>query len=225
LRFRIWYVFIVLGIIFALMSVAILFVSATAYVEEARGEEIHMDGDIGIFCCLPFLLPEAILFIALAILLWKRDKSLRDLAARLETYRIIKVSDLARKMGKSEKKARKMVLSCIKKKYIDGRMDANEETFFTTKYLANTPEVINGWKCTNCGGYNEQLLLPGEVGKCSFCEFLLDRSSKEVSRVKGEELLPPDPKKKKEKPPPPPRKIEAPAAVKDMMDKARSENK
>lgn len=225
MRFRIWYLYITLGILFAICTVMLIYMAASLYVDDARGKDIDMTGDVVVFCCMPFFLPEAIFFLVLGIFTKRRAKNLRILAARLDSYRIIKISDLAQKMGKSEKKARKMVRRCIKKKYVKGRLDEEEETFFTTEYLENTPNIINGWKCSNCENYSREIILPGEVGRCPSCGDLLDNSVKEISTINGEDLLPPD-KKKKEVPnkaPIEPRKIEPPAAVQEMIAKYRGQ--
>jgi len=224
LRFRIWYVYVALGILFMLVSVLFVYMAVSLRVDEIRGKHVDMSSNIPIFCCLPFFLPEALLFLALAVFSWKRAKNHEELASRLETFRIIKMSDLAVKMGTTEKKARKMVKRCIKKKYVNGRLDEKEETFYTTEYLMACENVIKGWECSHCGRRNNEIILPGEIGKCVFCGQFYDSSAKNVEIVKGEELLPKQEEKKRRKRgkeeeelPKGPRKIEPPAAIKEMM--------
>jgi hypothetical protein len=225
IKFRMWHLHLILGIVFAILTIMMIFLAVSLYVDDSRGADVDMSGDIVIFCCLPFFLPETIIFILLAIYTWKRARDQQELAARLDTYRIIKIGDLAQKMGKKEDKARKMVKACIKRKYVIGRLDEKEETFYTTVYLESTPNIINGWRCASCNAENQEIILPGEVGKCSSCDDVLDNRAKDVTTVNGEDLLPPDPKKAKEeeKKPIVPRKIEAPAAVKQMMEQSRPE--
>ena len=178
MRFRVWHLLLVLGILFALTSVFFVFMAASIRVDEKRGEDIDMTSDVPIFCCLPFFLPEAIVFLALSVFFWIKAKTYRELASRLESYRIIKVHDLAMKMGNKEDKARKMVETCIKRKYVKGRLDEKKDTFYTDEYLKNTKNLINGWKCKTCGAQNDEILLPGEIGKCAYCGDVLDNKTR-----------------------------------------------
>lgn len=114
MKFRFWYVFVILGIFFALISIFFIFFAVAIKADELRGKDTDMTSDVSILCCLPFFLPEALIFLGLGMVLWRRTKNQKELASWLESYRIIKISELARKMGKSEEKARKMVKTCIK---------------------------------------------------------------------------------------------------------------
>ncbi|MGA1793066.1 MAG: PCI domain-containing protein [Thermoplasmatota archaeon] len=225
MKFRSWYLFFIIGLVFLVLLLMFIPVTISAFAEvdgSGSGEVVGIVSTI--FCVFPaFIL--ATLFLLLAFFLRKKIRELSELAETLRSYRIITISDLARKMDKNKEVARHAVKQCLKKGFIQGRMDEKEETFYTTEYLKNTPNIINGWRCASCNAENKEIILPGEVGKCSSCGDVLDNRAKDVTTVKGEDILPPEPKKTKgedEKKPIPPKKIEPPAAVKEMIESARS---
>jgi rubredoxin len=188
MRFRMWYLYLFLGIVFAIACVALASMAATLYINDARGKDVDMTGDVVIFCCMPFFVPEALVFLALAVFSWARAKRYRQLASRLESYRMIKVSDLAAKMGKTEEKARKMVKICIKRKFVKGRLDQAEATFYSDDHIDKAKDLVRSWKCPACSSQNEEVILPGEMMRCR-CGHIFDPAKDRETASKG--ALPP----------------------------------
>jgi len=200
LRFRLWHLFLVLGIIFSTLALMILFVSTAAFVEEHREGNAEISGTLYLSCCMPSFLPGAIIFVVLAILFSGRSKGLRRLAARLESYRIVTISELSSRMGKSEEKVLKMVKKCIKWGYVNGRLDRAERTYYSLDFLERSPHIVNGFVCSSCGHENKVMVLPGEMVRCSSCGDPFERSDRVVSAVDGRDLVPPKDRKGWSKP-------------------------
>ena len=58
-------------------------------------------------------------------------------------------------------------------KLIEGYMDRRSGEFFTMEFLEQTPDVLFGWKCDSCGAKNDTVILPGEAGRCLFCNTMV----------------------------------------------------
>jgi len=188
-KFKLWHLFLIIGTFFSLIAIIFLSISIIDLIDQATGKEDAGYGETGMFCVLPNILPFAIIFDVLAVVFWKMDKNLTELAAKLKAYRIISISDLSRYLGVNEANAKRMVRNCLKKGYVVGRMDRMEKFFYTTEYLMKVPRVVCGWICGNCRTQNHQLLLPGEIGRCYFCGFILNNNATDIRTVRGADVV------------------------------------
>ena len=189
MKFKSWHLFLILGTLFSIFSIMVFSMSVIDYIDQARGKEDAGSGNTGMFFVLPNVLSVAVLFDVLAVVFWKMDKNLTELTAKLKAHRIIRISDLSRYLNVNENNARRMVRNCVKKGYVTGRMDGMERVFYTTEYLMKVPEVVCGWRCGNCGAQNHQLLLPGEVGRCTSCGVLFNKNAKDIRTVRGADII------------------------------------
>jgi len=177
MKFRIWHIFLIIGLSFLALVLMFLPVAIMGF----TGLEESGSGDVvGIFtmilCVVPAFVP-GVIFLLLAVLFRARLKKLAELAEMLRSYRLITMSDLARRLDRREHRVRNAVKLCMKMGLIDGKFDEGENTFVTREYIDKEPGMINGWRCSGCGNYNKKIVLPGEVAKCDACGAILDRTS------------------------------------------------
>jgi hypothetical protein len=136
--------------------------------EEAQSNETY--GKVFLFVCTPIFLVPTLVFLFIGIIgLLKRRRN-RELAETLKSHRRIKVEDFAKKIGKTEMEAEKTIMRVLEDKQIKGYMDRGTGEFFTMDFLEQTPNVRFGWKCPSCGAKNDSVILPGEMGRCKYCE-------------------------------------------------------
>jgi hypothetical protein len=177
MKFRLWHIFLIIGLSFLVLALMFLPIAISGMVgldDSGSGEVIGLFSMI--FCFIPAFVPTAI-FLVLAVLFRARLKKLAELAEMLRSYRVITMSDLARKIGRREHRVRNAVKLCMKRGLIDGKFDEVENAFVTREYIDKEPGLINGWKCSSCGNYNKKIVLPGEVAKCDACGVILERTS------------------------------------------------
>jgi len=177
MKFRIWHIFLIIGLSFLALVLMFLPVAIMGF----TGLEESGSGDVvGIFtmilCVVPAFVP-GVIFLLLAVLFRARLKKLAELAEMLRSYRLITMSDLARRLDRREHRVRNAVKLCMKMGLINGKFDEGENTFVTREYIDKEPGMIKGWRCSGCGNYNKKIVLPGEVAKCDSCGAILDRTS------------------------------------------------
>ncbi len=145
-----------------------------AYLEENDGSDEDMpsetDGKMYLFICSPIFLIPTLVFLIIGIIGLTKRRRNRELAETLKSHRRIKVEDFARKIGKTEMEAEKTIMRILEDKQLKGYMDRGTGEFFTMDFLDQTPNVRFGWKCPSCGAKNDSVILPGEMGRCKFCE-------------------------------------------------------
>jgi len=98
-----------------------------------------------------------------------RIEELKDLADILIAYRRIEISKIAERIKRTVPEAESLILETLEEGLVDGYISRKQHVFFTRDYLEQIDDVRMGWVCDNCGAVRDELLLPGEVGKCTYC--------------------------------------------------------
>ncbi len=98
-----------------------------------------------------------------------RLEELQDLADILIAYRRVEISRIADKIGRTVPETERLILETLEEGLVDGYISRKQHVFFTRDYLEQIDDVRMGWVCDNCGAVHDELLLPGEVGKCTYC--------------------------------------------------------
>ncbi|MFW9877026.1 MAG: PCI domain-containing protein [Candidatus Thorarchaeota archaeon] len=166
-----WPIPLILGII-GLLSYFLFFMFAIGF---SAGQFNDSEGDYSFYgqmiliVCTPALLLPSIILTFFGYRSRKKYEKLQEIADLLKAYRSIKISDLARKIGKSEQEAIELINKCIKEKLVFGYLNQTENIFMTSDYTKQVPKSTQGWKCTACGAFNDSLILPGETAKCGYC--------------------------------------------------------
>ncbi len=154
-------VLILLGIFFDIMGVT----GATVLADDGD-YDFFMGMTIVGMCTAVFLIPGIILF-AMGRKIKREEKGLAKIASYLKSYRRIKTSDVARKLGKTEFEAEQLIIKCIEKRLIVGYFDRSSGEFFT--YQSLFQEVRKPDKCPNCGASMYTRVLSGEDAVCNYC--------------------------------------------------------
>jgi hypothetical protein len=199
---RFWQISLVIGIIVLVCAMITLAAGADYLwgggVSDNTDEE-NKDAGVSMMVCTPFVSIIGISFLTIGILgLVKRRKN-KQYAELLKANRRMKVADFAKKIGTNEFKAEKYLLAALEDKQIEGFMDRRTGEFFTKVFLDQTPGVRYGWKCDSCGAKNDSVILPGEMGKCKFC----DSPVAPLGGDKPKDVPPPAPPMITVAPPPP----------------------
>ncbi len=118
------------------------------------------------FCTSTLLIPGIVIF-AWGWKLGKEESELEKLAGYLKSYRRIKTSDVAKKLGKTEYETEQLITKCVKQGLITGYFDRSSGEFFTYESLFE--EVKRPDKCPNCGASLYTRLLSGESAVCNYC--------------------------------------------------------
>lgn len=134
--------------------------------EDENGEGM---GAIYLFVCSPVFLIPTVVFLVIGLIGFTRRRRNREIAELLKSHRRIKVGDFSKKIGKNEMEAEKTIMKILEDKQLEGYMDRGTGEFFTKEFLDQTPNVRFGWKCDSCGAKNDSVILPGEMGKCKYC--------------------------------------------------------
>ena len=150
-----------LGIFFDMVGI----LGATVINEEMESPPKSYWGIVGL-CTVVFLLPGIAIF-SWGYKLGKKESELEKLAGYLKSYRRIKTSDVARKLGKTEYETEQLIIKCIEQNLIRGYFDRSSGEFFT--YESMFEEVQRPDKCPNCGASMYTRVLSGESAVCNYC--------------------------------------------------------
>lgn len=155
-------ILIVLGIFFDLIGI----MSVTIIPSEEGGSDFGMGMAVVGLCTVIFLIPGIILFVW-GYKLGQKEKELEKLAGYLKSYRRIKISDVAKKLGKSEYETEQLIAKIVEDGLIKGYVDRTSGEFFTHQSLFH--EVDRPDKCPNCGASMYTRVLSGENAVCDYC--------------------------------------------------------
>lgn len=158
-----------IGALCAIAGIFFLLVGMGMYFFPTQGTSSSYGIIIMMLCTPIFLIPGLILL----CLGWRevlREKMLEDLAGYLRLHRRIKVTEIARKIGKTEMETERMIAKCTERGLIKGYVDRETNEFFTDISLQ---EEIVVEKCPHCGGALSKRILKGETAKCDYCGKLI----------------------------------------------------
>ncbi len=161
---------IIFGILFLLGGIFILVVGIiyfTVGVGDYSPEQNFSAGVMMTVCATPLLII-GITLILYAHLKKKKYEILLEYANFLRAYRRIKISEFARKIGKTEFEAEKIIVKLLENKLINGYIDRRTQEFVT--YEAIYQERVENIKCPNCGATVSGVFLVGEVVMCPYCK-------------------------------------------------------
>jgi hypothetical protein len=149
------------GIMFDIMGVT----SGTVLADEGE-YDFFMGMTIVALCTATMLVPGIILF-AMGRKIRREEEETTKIASYLQSFRRIKTSDVAKKLGKTEYEAEQLIIKCIQKGLIVGYFDRATGEFFT--YQSMFQEVGRPDKCPNCGASMYTRVLTGEDAVCNYC--------------------------------------------------------
>lgn len=179
---RLWKLSLLVGILI-LIGAVIVAAAATDYIWgegiDDQTEEENEESGISLMLCTPFIILIGSGFLILGIIGLKRRRRNREYAELLKVNRRMKVAVFARKIGTTPFEAEKILMQVLEDKQVKGYMDRRTGEFFTMEFLEQTPDVMFGWKCVSCGAKNDSVILPGEAGRCSFCNTMVGAVKKE----------------------------------------------
>jgi uncharacterized membrane protein YciS (DUF1049 family) len=160
------------GIIIAFSGLLLLVVALYGFVtgiEENSSEDIVIACIVGGFSAA-LIIPGSLLYRS-GVKLSKLERKLKQLAALVETYRRISVSEIAKKMGVTESEAENLITTAVGLGLFKGNMDRATGEFFLAGSLDEIRQISF---CPNCGASVSQVIHRGETGKCTACGSLFN---------------------------------------------------
>lgn len=123
------------------------------------------------YICIPGgVLPGAIA-VLLGVIEYHREKQLKEFATWLETYRRIRMDELARKVGKTPMEAERLLNRAIELKYVAGVVDRSTDEFVLAE--AEKQQVFVE-RCPHCGGVVNRWAFPEERFPCPYCNVAVE---------------------------------------------------
>ncbi len=127
-------------------------------------------GEIALWLCTPVTLAIGLGLIGYGLKVrgdvMRESRRMQELGGFLRTYRRIKISELARKLGVNEFEAERTVGRCIDLGFVEGFVDRSAGEFVAREAI-NQVAPISG--CPRCGAPPERIMLIGETNKCGAC--------------------------------------------------------
>lgn len=153
----------VLGSILTIFGFMLLVVGIGMVVDpdESLGVEIMIVSNV-------FIIP-GLIILARGIIISREEKTIRDTAALVNTYRRITLEDISRKLGKSLHETQALLSQAVNFKLINGYMDRTTGEFVSSN--AENAEM-NVKFCPSCGAQLDRIYLKGETIKCGRCGML-----------------------------------------------------
>lgn len=128
---------------------------------------------LGAMCGLLGVLPGALLVVH-SRRTNKRETALMEFASFVRSYRRIGLTDLARKLGKSEFETEKVLAEATDKGLVHGFVDRQTNEFVAAEWAGGQ---VYSAKCPNCGGTVDRLFMEGETPLCPYCHSVLPTSA------------------------------------------------
>jgi hypothetical protein len=181
---KIWQIIWILGII-GLLSYFFFFSISIALMGGYMGDPESGDsvmGELTIFVCTPTVLVPSIFLTFFGFRGRKKYKELTEIAKYMEAYRKITITELSLKIGKSVQETEDLVKECYNKKLLDGYFDSHRSIYYSQEGYRQLKKSMRGFECPNCGGYNDQVFLPGEAAKCGYCGKIMSISKKKNTK-------------------------------------------
>jgi len=94
---------------------------------------------------------------------------LKDVADILIAYRRVDIKVVAGKIGQDIQTTERLILECIEEGMVKGYLSSKQHVFYTQEYLEQLDDARVGWTCDKCGAHHDEVLLPGDYGKCEYC--------------------------------------------------------
>lgn len=123
------------------------------------------------FCTVVGFIP-GVALLALGLKAKREEKDLITIVGYLKTYRRMKLSNLAEKLGKREFEVESLILKCIDKKLLTGFIDRTTNEFVVPEAVSRELTVT---KCPNCSAPVSEEHLRGETIRCKYCGMLITK--------------------------------------------------
>ncbi len=165
-------VLFVLGILAILWMLFVFFIGVMYQIDgvDHNTDEENAEAARTMYLCTGMTFPAAALFLGLWYIRKNKEDMIDDIASYLKMYRRISLQKVAQRLGITEMKAEGILLDCIASGAIRGFLDRQTGEFILKESVGT---MKAGMRCNNCGGYSEEVTLPGEVVKCKFCGMVL----------------------------------------------------
>ncbi len=123
------------------------------------------------YICVPGgILPGAIALL-FGVVEWHREKQLKEFSTWLQTYRRIRMDELARKVGKTPMETERLLNRAIELKYVVGVVDRATDEFVLAS--AERQQVFVE-RCPHCGGVVNRWAFPEERFPCPYCNVAVE---------------------------------------------------
>jgi len=120
------FVYRIIGIVVLLIGLCFLVIGISYYFDglDENTEEENKDSGTSLtfFCGLPFILV-GLFFFLFGYHRYRKDKPIQDISAILRSYPQVKITKVAKKMGKSVSQTERLINLCIKEGYVRGYID------------------------------------------------------------------------------------------------------
>jgi len=114
---------------------------------------------------------------------------LKDVADILIAYRRVEIKVVAKKIGQDIPTTERLILECIEEGMVKGYLSSKQHVFYTHEYLEQLDDAKVGWTCDKCGAHHDEVLLPGDYGKCEYCGSISKAKGISISSSEVEKAL------------------------------------
>ncbi len=134
------------------------------------------------YICIPGGVVPAAIALLFGVIEWHREKQLTEFATWLQTYRRIRMDELARKVGKTPMEAERLLTRAIELKYVSGVIDRSTDEFVLAS--AEKQQVFVE-RCPHCGGVVNRWAFPEERFPCPYCNVAVEAPTANGSSQTG----------------------------------------
>ena len=124
-----------------------------------------------IYICVPGGVFPGAVGLLFGVVEWHRERELKEFATWLQTYRRIRMDELARKVGKSPMETERLLNRAIELKYVAGVVDRSTDEFVLAS--AEKQQVFVE-RCPHCGGVVNRWAFPEERFPCPYCNVAVE---------------------------------------------------
>lgn len=120
--------------------------------------------------CTPGALAPGLLFIYLGRKAKRREKELIEFSSWVKTYRRISIAELARKLGKPEIEAEKVLIEVVDRGLVPGFIDRSTNEFILQSAVGQELFIET---CPRCHGNLQRRYFQGETVRCPYCQSVI----------------------------------------------------
>ncbi|TLZ76709.1 MAG: hypothetical protein E6K11_10830 [Methanobacteriota archaeon] len=160
--------YIALGILGLLLFAVGIIIGVSYYV----GWPYYEPANLPIFAalCTPTALVPGILFLFLGRKANRREKELIEFSSWVKTYRRISLAELARKLGKQEIEAEKVLIEVVDRGLVPGFIDRSTNEFILQAAVGQELFIET---CPRCHGNLQRRYFQGETVRCPYCQSVI----------------------------------------------------
>jgi len=160
--------YMALGILGLLLFAVGIIIGVSYYV----GWPYYEPANLPIFAalCTPTALVPGIIFLFLGRKANRREKELIEFSSWVKTYRRISIAELARKLGKQEVEAEKVLIEVVDRGLVPGFIDRSTNEFILQAAVGQELFVET---CPRCHGNLQRRYFQGETVQCPYCHSVI----------------------------------------------------